>query len=109
MNIGRGEYTPERAAKIGNALRGRGEGRSYRKRGGRHEHRTVAEEMLGRPLAAGEIVHHKDGDRYNNAPSNLEVMTQREHALRHEGEGNRFWQKNPRWLKGKGLANGLHV
>jgi hypothetical protein len=84
MAVGRGEYTPERGARIGDALRGRGDGRSYRKRGGRHEHRAVAEAMLGRPLRPGEIVHHKDGDRLNNAPENLEVITQGAHIRHHE-------------------------
>ena len=31
------------------------------------------EQLLGRPLKKGENVHHKDGDRLNNDPSNLEL------------------------------------
>ena len=56
---------------------------TYRKRHGRHEHRVVAEQMLGRPLVRGEIVHHIDGDKHNNDPSNLMVMTQNDHAREH--------------------------
>lgn len=64
--------------------RGRGEGKTYRKRNGRHEHRVVAEEKLGRPLRSGEIVHHLDGDIHNNDPENLHVTTQGEHIRIHK-------------------------
>ena len=56
---------------------------TYRKRHGRHEHRVVAEQMIGRPLERGEIVHHVDGDKHNNDPSNLMVMTQDHHIREH--------------------------
>lgn len=61
---------------------------TYRKRMGRHEHRVVAEEMIGRPLKSHEIVHHKDGNKHNNRPDNLEVMTQSEHIALHRDEIN---------------------
>ena len=56
---------------------------TYRKLHGRHEHRVVAEQMLGRALKPGEIVHHIDGNKHNNDPSNLEVMTQGQHVFEH--------------------------
>ena len=59
---------------------------SYRKVNGRHEHRAVAEKMLGRSLRDDEVVHHKDHNKRNNDPSNLEVMTQSEHAKLHMEE-----------------------
>ena len=67
----------------GSALRGRGNNKSYRKVGQRHEHRAVAEQKLGRTLVKGEIVHHINGDKFDNRPENLEVMTQSEHIKHH--------------------------
>ena len=59
-------------------------GRGYRKVGGRHEHRVVAEAVLGRPLAKGEVVHHEDLDKLNNFPTNLIVFpTQAQHTSHH--------------------------
>jgi HNH endonuclease len=71
------------AKKRGDALRGRGKGKGYRKLNGRHEHRVVAEIRLGRPLLKGEIVHHENRIKTDNTEGNLEVMTQAEHASLH--------------------------
>lgn len=38
-----------------------------------YQHRHVMSEMLGRPLCDGENVHHKNGDRADNRPDNLEL------------------------------------
>lgn len=46
-------------------------------------HRHVASMCLGRWIRSSEIVHHKDENRLNNDPSNLEVMTQEEHSAHH--------------------------
>jgi len=43
------------------------------------EHRLVAGKKLHRPLSSNEIVHHIDGNKLNNKPSNLQVVTKSEH------------------------------
>ena len=41
------------------------------------------EEMLNRKLNRNEIVHHKDENRQNNNINNLEIVSSKEHSLRH--------------------------
>ena len=57
---------------------------TYKKYKGRHEHRVVAERILGRTLKKGEVVHHIDGDKHNNSPENLMVFrNQKDHVAFH--------------------------
>lgn len=93
----RRRFTDEHRAAISRSARERGAetacGESIKPNGyveitrGPHKgclkHRVVAEQMLGRPLNEGEVVHHKDHNRSNNDPSNLEVMTSSEHSSLH--------------------------
>ena len=55
-----------------------------RKDGSILEHRLVACEKLGRLLDPDEIVHHINGDRQDNRPENLQVLTRRAHPTGHE-------------------------
>lgn len=62
----------------------------------KYEHIIVAEGQLGRGLVFfgkghpdNEVVHHIDGNKTNNSPENLAVMTHSEHvALHHRLEGD---------------------
>ncbi len=52
------------------------------------QHRMIGEDIAGRPLRQlndpdREVVHHIDEVKTNNAPSNLQVMTFRDHMRHH--------------------------
>ena len=82
--LNKSRMTPEVKEKLRNARLGKGDGKTYTKTYGRHTHRVVAEQILGRPLRKGEVVHHIDGDKRNNDPSNIRVFeSQAEHAKFH--------------------------
>lgn len=86
------DLNPERMTmpvriKLRKARLGKGESKTYTKTFGVHTHRVVAEQMLGRPLKPGEVVHHIDEDKRNNHPLNLMVFaSQALHALWHKNE-----------------------
>ena len=47
---------------------------------GTYVHRWVEEKKLGRKLKPDEVVHHRDGNKLNNSPTNLKVFrNQKEH------------------------------
>lgn len=56
------------------------------KHAGRKLHRVLMEMKLGRPITPKEIVHHIDGDKLNNHPDNLTVMSRGEHSALHHRE-----------------------
>lgn len=75
---------PEVKKKRADNRRGTGRGVSYIKRDGRHEHRIVAEQKLGRALLLGEIAHHDNENKRDNSPDNIIVLpSQSAHARIH--------------------------
>lgn len=52
-------------------------------RGYAYEHRLVASQKIGRSITSSEHVHHINGDKTDNRPENLEVLTVVEHRLVH--------------------------
>lgn len=56
---------------------------AHKSNGRVYMHRHIASLNIGRWVTTEEIVHHKDEDRANNEPSNLEVMTLAEHSSHH--------------------------
>ena len=56
-------------------------------------HRKVMEEKLGRKLKSDEIVHHIDGNKLNNDPTNLELTNRRDHINKHRKDLNKCQYK----------------
>ena len=51
-----------------------------------YEHRLVIEGEIGRYLSPDEIVHHINGNKTDNHPQNLQVMSRSEHSRLHKGQ-----------------------
>lgn len=85
--------TDDVRGKLREARLGYGEGVTYTKYFGKHEHRVVAEKILGRPLLQGEVIHHRDGNKRNNAPENLVIFSSQSEHAKHHAELRWFLQE----------------
>ena len=47
---------------------------------------TAHRRAVGKPLKAGDVVHHLDEDKSNNAPANLTVEPRAAHTARHNAQ-----------------------
>ena len=53
-------------------------------------YRYIVELKFGRKLLYNEVVHHIDGNHFNNDPDNLQVLTRAEHTKLHNEQGDLF-------------------
>ena len=53
------------------------------KKGFMSEHRLVMEKKLGRKLLSSEHTHHKNENRKDNKPENLEIVSYSQHCKKH--------------------------
>ena len=58
------------------------------------EHRHIVEQREGRKLTSDEVVHHVDGNKFNNASENLLVVTRGEHRRLHSGTKWKRWTQD---------------
>jgi hypothetical protein len=73
-------------------------------------YRKLMEEKLGRKLTMFEVVHHIDGNHFNNDINNLMVMTTEEHNSIHAGsrprkKGFKPYNKTSKIIKNKIIRN----
>lgn len=61
-------------------------------RGYAYEHRIVAEQVVGRRLRRGEVVHHKNGCKLDNRHENIEVC----HSHAHHRVAHRIYRSGRR-------------
>ena len=72
------------------------------------EYRFIAKELLG--SISKKIVHHLDGNHYNNEPKNLKIMSYCEHNDLHEGsQENYYLEGNDFGAMSKGIQRNKRI
>ena len=49
-------------------------------------HQLIVKDIMNQEVPKGYSIHHKDEDKTNNSPENLDIITQAEHAAMHSNE-----------------------
>jgi DNA gyrase subunit A len=57
---------------------------------------------------AGRIRHHKDFNRFNNSPENIERLSFREHNRKHAEHARTLWQQETFWLAQRNGVKGCY-
>jgi YHS domain-containing protein len=78
--------TPETRSKLRSSRLGKGRCDGYSKIYSKAAHRVVAEQIIGRPLKDGEVVHHRDENKYNNLSENLVIFPSQSAHVRYHIE-----------------------
>lgn len=71
----------------------------YAQQGYVKQHRLVMERKLGRYLSPHEVAHHINGNKQDNRPENLEVMTKSTHQKHHKAPGMAPRDEKGRFIK----------
>lgn len=97
-------FTKEHKKNISKAKLGKGKGTRITSNGyfeytmgehkGRLVHVVIIEKRIGRRLYSNECGHHKDENKQNNDPNNLDLMTKSEHMRLHALKNNHLRKRD---------------